>query len=210
MNNQSWKQKIKHLIKKICHKNIRDLFILPQHWSRYLSCAATFTKRAFNIVDDSLIKNTIACGGELTLNNKQAGGKLCSISTGSRCRLYFIHLFFYWPGRGNCRHIGPAACRYYGLTKPWLRQSSEHRKKLGSQRCQQHWKPTSDLVKQSRKATANKEIELKVFCAMPLRQLMSGDAATHDKIWWCIKTISEWSGCNCIGQASMARGWWIH
>ena len=63
--------------------------------------------KTFNIVDDSLIKNTIACG-ELT-PAQQKSGELCRLGTGGRSRFYFIHLLIHRSGSGSSGRINQSA-----------------------------------------------------------------------------------------------------
>jgi len=160
--------------------------------------------KVFNIVDDSLIKNTIACG-ELTASTSRRVVNYAG--SAEEAGADFI-LF-------TCSSIGPAVEAAAALTgvpvlrvdQPMADKAVQSGKKIGViATLSTTLEPTSDLVRR-RAIVANKEIELKaVLCEGAFDALMSGDAATHDKkVGDALKQLSKEVDVIVLAQASMGR-----
>jgi len=160
--------------------------------------------KIFNIVDDSLIKNTIACG-ELTASTSR---RVVNYA-GSAEEAGADYILF------TCSSIGPAVEAAAALTgvpvlrvdQPMADQAVRSGKKIGViATLSTTLEPTSDLVRR-RAIVANKEIELRsVLCEGAFDALMSGDAATHDaKVGDALKKLSQEVDVIVLAQASMAR-----
>ena len=167
--------------------------------SRYLPGVKTF-----NIVDDSLIKNTIACG-ELTPSTSR---RVVNYA-GSAQEAGADFILF------TCSSIGPAVETAASLTKvpvlrvdqPMADQAVQSGKRIGViATLSTTLEPTSDLVRRRARA-AGKEIELvSRLCEGAFEALMSGDTATHDKmVADALKQLSKEVDVILLAQASMAR-----
>jgi Asp/Glu/hydantoin racemase len=160
--------------------------------------------KTFNIVDDSLIKNTIACGELTPSTSKRVVGYAASAEeAGADFILY------------TCSSIGPAVETAATLTgvpvlrvdQPMADIAVATGTKIGViATLSTTLEPTSDLVRR-RAIVANKKIELKpVLCESAFEALMSGDAATHDaKVGEALKQLSKEVDVILLAQASMAR-----
>jgi len=160
--------------------------------------------KVFNIVDDSLIKNTIA-RGELTPDtSKRVVNYAASAEEAGADYILF-----------TCSSIGPAVETAATLTgvpvlrvdQPMADKAVQLGKRIGVvATLSTTLNPTSDLVKR-RAAVAGKEIELKsVLCEGAFEALMSGDAATHDqKVGDALKQLANEVDVIVLAQASMAR-----
>ena len=160
--------------------------------------------KTFNIVDDSLIKNTIACG-ELTPDTSR---RVVNYAGSAQDAGADFILF-------TCSSIGPAVEAAAALTKvpvlrvdqPMADQAVQLGKRIGViATLPTTLEPTSDLVKR-RAAAAGKEIILvSKLCEGAFDALMSGDAATHDKkVGDALKQLSTEVDVIVLAQASMAR-----
>jgi Asp/Glu/hydantoin racemase len=160
--------------------------------------------KTFNIVDDSLIKNTIACG-ELTADTSR---RVVNYA-GSAQDAGADYILF------TCSSIGPAVEAAAGLShvpvlrvdQPMADKAVQTGKKIGVvATLSTTLNPTSDLVRR-RAIAAGKEIELvSVLCEGAFEALMSGDAATHDqKVGDALKKLSTEVDVILLAQASMAR-----
>jgi len=160
--------------------------------------------KTFNIVDDSLIKNTIACG-ELTPDTAR---RVVNYAGSAQDAGADFILF-------TCSSIGPAVEAAAALTKvpvlrvdqPMADQAVQLGKRIGViATLPTTLEPTSDLVKR-RAAAAGKEIVLvSKLCEGAFDALMSGDAATHDKkVGDALKQLSTEVDVIVLAQASMAR-----
>jgi Asp/Glu/hydantoin racemase len=160
--------------------------------------------KTFNIVDDSLIKNTIACG-ELT----PATSKRVVNYAGSAQEAGADFILF------TCSSIGPAVEMAALVTKvPVLRVDqpmADQAVRIGKRiaviaTLSTTLEPTTDLVKR-RAAAAGKEIELvSRLCEGAFDALMNGDTATHDKmVGDALKQLSTEVDVILLAQASMAR-----
>ena len=160
--------------------------------------------KVFNIVDDSLIKNTIACG-ELT----PATSRRVVNYAGSAQEAGADFILF------TCSSIGPAVEAAASLTGvPVLRVDQPMAdiavltgKRIGViATLSTTLEPTSDLVRR-RAIAAGKEIELvPVLCEGAFDALMSGDATTHDKkVGDALKQLVNDVDVIVLAQASMAR-----
>lgn len=160
--------------------------------------------KVFNIVDDSLIKNTIACG-ELTASTSRRVVNYAG--SAEEAGADFI-LF-------TCSSIGPAvetAATVTGVPvlrvdQPMADIAVQTGKRIGViATLSTTLEPTSDLVGR-RAIAAGKEIKLvSKLCEGAFDALMSGDAATHDKkVGDALKQLSKEVDVIVLAQASMAR-----
>ena len=160
--------------------------------------------KVFNIVDDSLIKNTIACG-ELT--PATARRVVNYVGSAEAAGADFILV--------TCSSIGAAVEAAAGLTnvpvlrvdQPMADQAVRTGKRIGViATLSTTLEPTSDLVKR-RAAVAGKEIELQaVLCEGAFDALMSGDGAKHDEmVGKALRELSAKVDVIVLAQASMAR-----
>jgi Asp/Glu/hydantoin racemase len=160
--------------------------------------------KIFNIVDDSLIKNTIACG-ELT----PATSKRVVNYAGSAQEAGADYILF------TCSSIGPAVEMAASLSsvpvlrvdQPMADKAVQTGKRIGVvATLSTTLEPTSDLVRR-RAIAADKQIELvSHLCDGAFAALMSGDAATHDKmVGEALKKLSKEVDVILLAQASMAR-----
>jgi len=183
----------------LIHTSATLVPVFAELCSKYLPQVKTF-----NIVDDSLIKNTIACG-ELT----PATSRRVVNYAGSAQEAGADFILF------TCSSIGPAVEAAAMLTKvpvlrvdqPMADQAVQLGKRIGViATLSTTLEPTSDLVKR-RAAAAGKEIVLvSKLCEGAFDALMSGDAATHDKkVGDALKQLSNEVDVIVLAQASMAR-----
>ncbi|MFL5746714.1 MAG: aspartate/glutamate racemase family protein [Niastella sp.] len=160
--------------------------------------------KVFNIVDDSLIKNTIACG-ELTPTT--ARRVVNYVGSAELAGADFILV--------TCSSIGPAVEAAAALTnvpvlrvdQPMADQAVRTGKRIGViATLSTTLAPTSDLVKR-RAIAAGKEIELQaVLCEGAFDALMSGDGAKHDEmVGKALRELSAKVDVIVLAQASMAR-----
>ena len=160
--------------------------------------------RTFNIVDDSLIKNTIACG-ELTPDTSR---RVVNYA-GSAQEAGADYILF------TCSSIGPAVEAAASLThvpvlrvdQPMADKAVQLGKRIGVvATLSTTLEPTSDLVRR-RALAAGKEIELiSKLCDGAFDALMSGDSATHDqKVGDALKKLATEVDVIVLAQASMAR-----
>lgn len=158
----------------------------------------------FNIVDDSLIKNTIACGELTASTSKRVVSYAASAEEAGADYILF-----------TCSSIGPAVETAAGLVnvpvlrvdQPMADQAVKTGKRIGViATLSTTLEPTTDLVRR-RALHAGKEIELKaVVCEGAFSALMSGDAATHDeKVKAALVKLSGEVDVILLAQASMAR-----
>ncbi len=160
--------------------------------------------KVFNIVDDSLIKNTIACGELTNSTSKRVVNYATSAEEAGADYILF-----------TCSSIGAAVETAATLTgvpvlrvdQPMADKAVQAGKRIGViATLSTTLEPTSDLVRR-RAAIAGKQIELKpVLCEGAFEALMSGDAATHDaKVGAALKQLSKEVDVILLAQASMAR-----
>lgn len=160
--------------------------------------------KVFNIVDDSLIKNTIACGELTPATSRRVVNYAASAEEAGADFILF-----------TCSSIGPAVETADTLTQvPVLRVDqpmADIAVKSGTRigviaTLSTTLEPTSDLVKR-RAIVAGKNIELTAhLCEGAFDALMSGDAATHDKmVGDALKQLSKNVDVILLAQASMAR-----
>ncbi len=160
--------------------------------------------KTFNIVDESLIKNTIACGELTPTTSKRVVSYAASAQeAGANYILY------------TCSSIGAAVEIAATLTEipvlrvdqPMADKAIQIGRKIGVlATLSTTLEPTSDLVRR-RAIVANKQVEIKaVLCNGAFEALMSGDAPTHDKIVSeALKTLIHEVDVIVLAQASMAR-----
>jgi Asp/Glu/hydantoin racemase len=160
--------------------------------------------KTFNIVDDSLIKNTIACG-ELT----PATARRVVNYAGSAQDAGADFILF------TCSSIGAAVEAADSLTGvPVLRVDqpmADEAVKIGTKigviaTLSTTLEPTSDLVKR-RAVVAHKTVEVTaIVCEGAFEALMSGDTATHDaRVAAALKDLAAKVDVILLAQASMAR-----
>jgi Asp/Glu/hydantoin racemase len=160
--------------------------------------------KVFNIVDDSLIKNTIACG-ELTPTTARRVVNYVGSAEEAGADLILV----------TCSSIGAAVEAAAELTnvpvlrvdQPMADQAVRTGKRIGViATLSTTLQPTSDLVKR-RAAVAGKEIELQaVLCEGAFDALMSGDGAKHDEmVSKALRELSAKTDVIVLAQASMAR-----
>lgn len=160
--------------------------------------------KVFNIVDDSLIKNTIACGELTASTSKRVVNYAASAQEAGADYILF-----------TCSSIGPAVETAATLTgvpvlrvdQPMADKAVQIGKRIGViATLSTTLEPTSDLVKR-RAIEAGKEIELTaVLCEGAFDALMNGDAATHDKkVGEALMQLVNEVDVIVLAQASMAR-----
>lgn len=160
--------------------------------------------QVFNIVDDSLIKNVIACGELKPDTARRVVNHVMSAQEAGADQILV-----------TCSSIGAAVETAAGLaTVPVLRvdqpmadKAVATGKKIGViATLATTLLPTSDLVKR-RAALAGKEIELHAkLCEGAFEALMQGNAAAHDeKVLAALKELSKEVEVILLAQASMAR-----
>lgn len=160
--------------------------------------------KVFNIVDDSLIKNTIACGELTASTSKRVVNYAASAEEAGADYILF-----------TCSSIGPAVETAATLTgvpvlrvdQPMADKAVHTGKRIGViATLSTTLEPTTDLVRR-RAVAAGREIELKsVLCEGAFDALMSGDAATHDKkVGDALKQLMSEVDVIVLAQASMAR-----
>lgn len=160
--------------------------------------------RVFNIVDDSLIKNTIACGA---LTPQTAKRVVTYAGAAEEAGAHYIMF--------TCSSIGPAVETAATLTGvPVLRVDLPMADKAvasGSRigvvaTLATTLEPTSALVKR-RAMAAGKQIDLvSRLCEGAFEALMNGDPQKHDDIVGAaLKQLSQEVDVIVLAQASMAR-----
>jgi Asp/Glu/hydantoin racemase len=160
--------------------------------------------KLFNIVDDSLIKNTIACGELTASTSKRVVNYAASAQEAGADFILF-----------TCSSIGAAVETAATLSdvpvlrvdQPMADMAVQTGKRIGViATLSTTLEPTSDLVRR-RAIVAGKEIELtSVFCDGAFDALMSGDAATHDAmVANALKELVTKVDVVLLAQASMAR-----
>ena len=183
----------------LVHTSATLVPVFAELCNRYLPHVKTF-----NIVDDSLIKNTIACGELTASTSKRVVNYAASAEEAGADFILF-----------TCSSIGPAVETAATLTgvpvlrvdQPMADKAVRAGKRIGViATLPTTLSPTSDLVRR-RAIVAGKEIELKaVLCEGAFDALMSGDATTHDKkVGDALKQLINEVDVIVLAQASMAR-----
>lgn len=160
--------------------------------------------KVFNIVDDSLIKNTIACG-ELTPATARRVVNYVGSAEAAGADYILV----------TCSSIGPAVEASAELTavpvlrvdQPMADKAVQTGQRIGVvATLSTTLEPTTDLVRR-RAAAAGKTITIEsVLCEGAFDALMSGDAATHDaRVGNALKELSSKVDVIVLAQASMAR-----
>ena len=183
----------------LIHTSATLVPVFAELCSKYLPHVKTF-----NIVDDSLIKNTIA-RGELTADTSRRVMTYANSAqqAGADYILY------------TCSSIGPAVeaaavvmnVPVLRVDQPMADKAVQLGKKIGViATLSTTLDPTSDLVRR-RASVAGKDIELiSVLCEGAFEALMNGDAATHDKkVGDALKQLANEVDVIVLAQASMAR-----
>lgn len=160
--------------------------------------------KVFNIVDDSLIKNTIASGMLTPDTSRRVVNYADSAQdAGADMILY------------TCSSIGPAVeiaaslsrIPVFRVDQPMADQAVATGTRIGIvATLSTTLDPTTDLVRR-RAINAGKQVELKpVLCEGAFEALMSGDAATHDeKVAAALRSLALETDVIVLAQASMAR-----
>jgi Asp/Glu/hydantoin racemase len=196
------KTQIKNMSQKtlgLVHTSATLVPVFAELCSKYLP-----NVKVFNIVDDSLIKNTIACGELTKSTSKRVVNYAASAEEAGADYILF-----------TCSSIGAAVETAATLTdvpvlrvdQPMADKAVQTGKRIGViATLPTTLGPTSDLVRR-RAIAANKQIELKaVLCEGAFDVLMSGDAATHDKkVGDALKQLVNEVDVIVLAQASMAR-----
>jgi Asp/Glu/hydantoin racemase len=206
MKKKAGYKKIKHSIKNMSQKTLGLVHtsatlvpVFAELCSKYLPGI-----KVFNIVDDSLIKNTIACGELTKSTSKRVVNYAASAEEAGADYILF-----------TCSSIGPAvetAATVTGVPvlrvdQPMADAAVQTGKRIGViATLSTTLEPTSDLVRR-RAIAAGKEIELKaVLCEGAFDALMSGDASKHDKkVGDALKQLVNEVDVIVLAQASMAR-----
>jgi Asp/Glu/hydantoin racemase len=160
--------------------------------------------KVFNIVDDSLIKNTIACGELTASTSKRVVNYAASAQEAGADFILF-----------TCSSIGAAVETAALLTdvpvlrvdQPMADMAVQTGKRIGViATLSTTLEPTSDLVRR-RAMVAGKDIELMaVLCEGAFDALINGDAATHDAmVAKALKELVTKVDVVLLAQASMAR-----
>ncbi|GAA2875212.1 aspartate/glutamate racemase family protein [Nonomuraea rubra] len=158
----------------------------------------------FNIVDDSLIKNTIAAGRLTPATARRVAGHIGSAEAAGASHILV-----------TCSSIGPAVEAAEPLTGvPVLRVDrpmADSAVALGRRvgvlaTLSTTLEPTADLVRR-RALAAGAEISLEArLCEGAFEALMSGDAATHDaRVAGALSELGGQVDVIVLAQASMAR-----
>ncbi|MES2329028.1 MAG: aspartate/glutamate racemase family protein [Bacteroidota bacterium] len=183
----------------LVHTSATLVPVFQELCNRYLPHVKTF-----NIVDDSLIKNVIACGELTPTTARRVVDYAGSAETAGADFILF-----------TCSSIGAAVEAAAALTKvpvlrvdqPMADKAVATGKKIGViATLPTTLAPTKDLV--SRRAIhAGKEIEITaVLCEGAFDALMSGDAAKHDAmVAAALKELVKKVDVVLLAQASMAR-----
>jgi len=160
--------------------------------------------KIFNIADDSLIKNTIACGALTPDTARRVVGYARSAEEAGADYIMF-----------TCSSIGRAVETAAGLVnvpvlrvdQPMAAKAVEKGKRIGIiATLSTTLDPTTDLVRRNA-LQVGKEIELfPHLCEGAFEALMAGDAETHDMLVGdALKAMSETVDVIVLAQASMAR-----
>ncbi|MEH6307359.1 aspartate/glutamate racemase family protein [Olivibacter sp. CPCC 100613] len=159
----------------------------------------------FNIVDDSLVKNIAARGGELTPSISKRVADYVASAEDSGADYILV----------TCSSIGAAVEAAANITsvpvlrvdQPMADLAVREGERVGViATLQTTLQPTADLV-QRRAALAGKEILLNTrLCEGAFEALMSGDAAKHDElVTQALYQLTEEVDVILLAQASMAR-----
>ena len=160
--------------------------------------------KIFNIADDSLIKNTIACGALTPDTARRVVGYARSAEEAGADYIMF-----------TCSSIGRAVETAAGLVnvpvlrvdQPMAAMAVEKGNRIGIvATLSTTLDPTTDLVRRNA-LQVGKEIELfPHLCEGAFEALMAGDAETHDRlVGGALKAMSETVDVIVLAQASMAR-----
>lgn len=160
--------------------------------------------KVFNIADDRLIKNTIACGALTPDTARRVVGYARSAEEAGADYIMF-----------TCSSIGRAVETAAGLVKvpvlrvdqPMAALAVEKGSRIGIlATLSTTLDPTTDLVRRNA-AQMDKKIELfPHVCEGAFEALMAGDAETHDRlVGGALKAMSETVDVIVLAQASMAR-----
>ena len=159
---------------------------------------------AFNIVDDSLVKNIREAGGITPAISRRVADYLKSAESAGAEQILV-----------TCSSIGPAveagakliSVPTLRVDQPMADQAVATGKKIGVvATLSTTLEPTADLILR-RAAIAGKKIELtSKLVEGAFEALMSGDAATHDaKVAAALKELSQQVDVIVLAQASMGR-----
>ena len=160
--------------------------------------------KIFNIADDSLIKNTIACGALTPDTARRVVGYARSAEEAGADYIMF-----------TCSSIGRAVETAAGLVnvpvlrvdQPMAAMAVEKGNRIGIvATLSTTLDPTTDLVRRNA-LQVGKEIELfPHLCEGAFEALMAGNVETHDRlVGGALKAMSETVDVIVLAQASMAR-----
>ena len=160
--------------------------------------------KIFNIADDSLIKNTIACGALTPETARRVVGYARSAEEAGADYIMF-----------TCSSIGRAVETAAGLVnvpvlrvdQPMAAMAVEKGNRIGIvATLSTTLDPTTDLVRRNA-LQVGKEIELfPHLCEGAFEALMAGNVETHDRlVGGALKAMSETVDVIVLAQASMAR-----
>ena len=160
--------------------------------------------KVFNIVDDSLIKNTIACGMLTPDTSRRVVNYADSAQdAGADMILYTCSSI------GRAVEVAASLSRVpvFRVDQPMADQAVATGTRIGIvATLSTTLDPTTDLVRR-RAIAAGREVELKPrLCEGAFEALMSGDAATHDeKVAAALRSLALETDVIVLAQASMAR-----
>ncbi len=160
--------------------------------------------KVFNIVDDSLIKNTIACGN---LTNDTARRVVNYANSAQDAGADFILYTCSSIGAGVETAATLSNVPVLRVDQPMADLAIATGQRIGIiATLNTTLEPTTDLVKR-RAIVANKQINITaIVCEGAFDSLMNGDAATHDqKVKTALIDLSKKVDVILLAQASMAR-----
>ena len=160
--------------------------------------------KVFNIADDSLIKNTIACGALTPDTARRVVGYARSAEEAGA-----DYIMFTWSsiGRAVETAAGLVNVPVLRVDQPMAALAVEKGSRIGIlATLSTTLDPTTDLVRRNA-AKMDKKIELfPHVCEGAFEALMAGDAETHDRlVGGALKAMSETVDVIVLAQASMAR-----
>jgi Asp/Glu/hydantoin racemase len=183
----------------LIHTSATLIPVFAQLCEKHLPDIATF-----NIVDESLIRNTIASNGLTPLTERRVINYAVSAEEAGADLILF-----------TCSSIGPAAetaarlinTPVYRVDQPMADKAVQSGSRIGiAATLGTTLEPTADLINR-RALISGKEIQLTTkLCNGAFEALMAGEAATHDSL--VIETVlqlAKETDIVVLAQASMAR-----
>ena len=160
--------------------------------------------KTFNIVDDSLIKNTIACGALTADTSRRVVNYAGSAQDAGADFILF-----------TCSSIGRAVETAAMVTnvpvlrvdQPMADKAVQTGKRIGViATLSTTLEPTTDLVKRRAMAAGKEIVLIPKLCEGAFEALMNGDTATHDKrVGDALRQLASEADVILLAQASMAR-----